>query len=188
MSSSPKREGWCSTSSTDPGHRTRPSRLPLDLQGRQCGSCSAEVNGSPPHVHDRMDQLEDGDVAPMRAFPIIRTWSPDVSFNFEMEEGPCFARAPPEAGTDATDRHRARPESASAWCFMCQDVCTIVSDHEETKPTTPARFFIRFGRLEMHPLAPRPPNWPRSLASGCATSRSAAGVCRAIRSRQPIIP
>ncbi len=38
-------------------------------------------------------------------------------------------------------------------CFMCQDVCHVIRDHEENKPKYAGpRFFIRFAELEMHPL------------------------------------
>ena len=38
-------------------------------------------------------------------------------------------------------------------CFMCQDVCHVIRDHEDNKPKYAGpRFFIRFAELEMHPL------------------------------------
>ncbi|MGA2837739.1 MAG: 4Fe-4S dicluster domain-containing protein, partial [Acidimicrobiales bacterium] len=38
-------------------------------------------------------------------------------------------------------------------CFLCQDVCHVVRDHEENKTAYAGpRFFIRSAELEMHPL------------------------------------
>ena len=38
-------------------------------------------------------------------------------------------------------------------CFMCQDICHVIRDHEENKPKYAGpRFFIRFAELDMHPL------------------------------------
>jgi succinate dehydrogenase / fumarate reductase iron-sulfur subunit len=38
-------------------------------------------------------------------------------------------------------------------CFLCQDVCHVVRDHEENKESFAGpRFFIRLAELDMHPL------------------------------------
>jgi succinate dehydrogenase / fumarate reductase iron-sulfur subunit len=38
-------------------------------------------------------------------------------------------------------------------CFMCQNVCHVIRDHEENKPAFAGpRFFIRLMELESHPL------------------------------------
>ena len=38
-------------------------------------------------------------------------------------------------------------------CFMCQDVCHVIRDHEENKATYAGpRYFIRYMELESHPL------------------------------------
>ncbi len=38
-------------------------------------------------------------------------------------------------------------------CFLCQDVCHVLRDHEENKPRYAGpRFFVRLAELEMHPL------------------------------------
>jgi len=38
-------------------------------------------------------------------------------------------------------------------CFLCQDVCHVVRDHEENKKSFAGpRFFIRIAELDMHPL------------------------------------
>ena len=38
-------------------------------------------------------------------------------------------------------------------CWLCQDVCHVIRDHEENKPAySGPRFFIRDAELDMHPL------------------------------------
>jgi hypothetical protein len=38
-------------------------------------------------------------------------------------------------------------------CFLCQNTCHVVRDHEENKPAFAGpRFFIRYAELDMHPL------------------------------------
>ena len=38
-------------------------------------------------------------------------------------------------------------------CFLCQNVCHVIRDHEENKPSFAGpRMFIRYAELEMHPL------------------------------------
>jgi len=146
-------------------HRIQATQAP-DLACRwnckagKCGSCSAEINGKPRLMcMTRMDQLPEGPVtvAPMRTFPIIRDLATDVSFNFKMaEQVPAFAPAPPPAEgyrMAQIDIERGQEFRKCIECFMCQDVCHVIRDHEENKPRYAGpRFFIRFAELEMHPL------------------------------------
>ena len=126
----------------------------------KCGSCSAEINGRPRLMcMTRMDQLPEGPVtvAPMRAFPIIRDLVTDVSFNFEMaKQVPAFAPPPrPEGGYRMfqQDVERGQEFRKCIECFLCQDVCHVIRDHEENKANYAGpRFFIRYAELEMHPL------------------------------------
>src|SRR5258705_7743733 len=56
----------------------------------KCGSCSAEVNGSPRLMcMTRLNQLDLSKpvtVEPMRAFPLIRDLVTDVSWNFQAKK------------------------------------------------------------------------------------------------------
>jgi succinate dehydrogenase / fumarate reductase iron-sulfur subunit len=126
----------------------------------KCGSCSAEINGTPRLLcMTRMDTLPEGPVtvAPMRTFPIIRDLVTDVSFNFEMaKQVPAFA--PPPRPPDGyrmaqIDVERGQEFRKCIECFLCQNVCHVIRDHEENKTHYAGpRFFIRFAELEMHPL------------------------------------
>ena len=146
-------------------HRLQATEAP-DLACRwnckagKCGSCSAEINGKPRLLcMTRMDTLPEGPVtvAPMRAFPIIRDLVTDVSFNYEKaKEVPAFQPGPvPEGGyrMQQIDVERGQEFRKCIECFMCQDVCHVIRDHEENKTRYAGpRFFIRYAELEMHPL------------------------------------
>ena len=128
----------------------------------KCGSCSAEINGMPRLLcMTRMDDLPEGEpvtVAPMRTFPIIRDLVTDVSFNYEMARRvPPFSPGP--ATADGTyrmaqiDVERAQEFRKCIECFLCQDVCHLIRDHEENKERYAGpRMFIRYMELESHPL------------------------------------
>jgi succinate dehydrogenase / fumarate reductase iron-sulfur subunit len=129
----------------------------------KCGSCSAEINGRP-HLMcmTRVDELPEGEpivVAPMRTFPIIRDLVTDVSFNYAMaRQVPPLAPRPPDA-PDGTfrmmqvDVERGQEFRKCIECFMCQDVCHVIRDHEENKARFAGpRMFIRYMELESHPL------------------------------------
>ncbi|MFZ0665282.1 MAG: succinate dehydrogenase/fumarate reductase iron-sulfur subunit, partial [Acidimicrobiales bacterium] len=95
--------------------------------------------------------------APMKTFPIIRDLVTDVSFNYEVAKTiPAFKPGPePEGGYRMmqVDVERGQEFRKCIECFMCQDVCHVIRDHEENKPKYAGpRFFIRFAELEMHPL------------------------------------
>jgi succinate dehydrogenase / fumarate reductase iron-sulfur subunit len=126
----------------------------------KCGSCSAEINGRPRLMcMTRMDQLPEGTVTvtPMKAFPIIRDLVTDVSFNYEMaKKVPAFLPPPmPEGGYRMfqEDVERSQEFRKCIECFLCQDVCHVIRDHEDNKQHYAGpRFFIRYAELEMHPL------------------------------------
>jgi succinate dehydrogenase / fumarate reductase iron-sulfur subunit len=146
-------------------HRIQATQAP-DLACRwnckagKCGSCSAEINGKPRLMcMTRMDQLPEGPVtvAPMKAFPLIRDLVTDVSFNYEKaKQVPAFSPAPPPPDgyrMAQIDIERGQEFRKCIECFMCQDVCHVIRDHEDNKPNYAGpRFFIRFAELEMHPL------------------------------------
>ena len=126
----------------------------------KCGSCSAEINGKPGLMcMTRMDQLPDDTVtvAPMRTFPIIRDLVTDVSFNYEVaKQVPAFnpGPVPPDGFRMAQiDVERSQEFRKCIECFLCQDVCHVIRDHEENKTKYAGpRFFIRHAELDMHPM------------------------------------
>jgi succinate dehydrogenase / fumarate reductase, iron-sulfur subunit len=128
----------------------------------KCGSCSAEVNGKPRLMcmtrMDLFDPQETITLSPMRTFPIIRDLVTDVSFNFEMAKRvPQFKPKPRDAdGTyrmQQADIDRVQEFHKCIECFLCQDVCHVIRDHDENMPEFAGpRMFIRYAELEMHPL------------------------------------
>jgi succinate dehydrogenase / fumarate reductase iron-sulfur subunit len=128
----------------------------------RCGSCSAEVNGRPRLTCMTRMNLFPSDqpitVTPMRTFPIIRDLVTDVSFNFDMAKRvPPFRPRP--KGPDGIHRmqqediDRVQEFHTCIECFLCQNVCHVIRDHEENKTKFAGpRMFIRYAELEMHPL------------------------------------
>jgi succinate dehydrogenase / fumarate reductase iron-sulfur subunit len=128
----------------------------------KCGSCSAEINGRPRLMcMARLSLFDPADtitVTPMRTFPIVRDLVTDVSFNYEMAARvPPFQPGPREA--DGTyrmaqqDVDRVQEFHKCIECFLCQDVCHVLRDHEENKPHFAGpRMFLKYAELEMHPL------------------------------------
>ncbi|MDQ1730931.1 MAG: succinate dehydrogenase / fumarate reductase, iron-sulfur subunit [Pseudonocardiales bacterium] len=128
----------------------------------KCGSCSAEVNGRPRLLcMTRMSLFTEAEVitvTPMRAFPVIRDLVTDVSFNYaKAREVPAFSPpaglAPGEYRMQQVDVERSQEFRKCIECFLCQDTCHVVRDHEENKQAFAGpRFLMRIAELDMHPL------------------------------------
>src|SRR6266536_764184 len=108
----------------------------------KCGSCSAEINGQPRLMCMTRMNLFPADetisVAPIRTFPIIRDLVTDVSYNYDKAKSiPPLRLKPPEP--DGTYRRmqedidRIQEFHKCIECFLCQDVCHVIRDHEELK-------------------------------------------------------
>jgi succinate dehydrogenase / fumarate reductase iron-sulfur subunit len=131
----------------------------------KCGSCSAEINGKPRLMcMTRMNTFADGEtisVAPIRTFPLIKDLVTDVSYNYEKaKQIPPLRLKPPEP--DGTyrmmqeDIDRIQEFHKCIECFLCQDVCHVIRDHEDKKRAFAGpRFFIKLAGLDMHPLDTR---------------------------------
>jgi succinate dehydrogenase / fumarate reductase, iron-sulfur subunit len=148
-------------------HRLQATQAP-DLAVRwnckagKCGSCSAEINGRPRLLcmtrMNTFDQSETVTVTPLRAFPVIRDLVTDVSFNYQKaREVPSFTPPPGLKAGDyrmqQIDVERSQEFRKCIECFLCQDTCHVIRDHEENKPVFAGpRFFIRIAELDMHPL------------------------------------
>jgi succinate dehydrogenase / fumarate reductase iron-sulfur subunit len=148
-------------------HRLQATEAP-DLACRwnckagKCGSCSAEIDGKPRLMcMTRMNLFAEGEtisVAPIRTFPIVRDLVTDVSYNYEKaKQVPPLRLRPP----DPDGKYRMMQEDVDRpqefhkciECFLCQDVCHVIRDHEDHKPRfSGPRFFIKIAGLDMHPL------------------------------------
>jgi succinate dehydrogenase / fumarate reductase, iron-sulfur subunit len=148
-------------------HRLQQTQTP-DLAVRwnckagKCGSCSAEVNGRPKLMcMTRMSTFGEDEVVtvtPLRTFPVIRDLVTDVSFNYEKaREIPSFAPPkelqPGEYRMMQEDVNRSQEFRKCIECFLCQDTCHVIRDHEENKTSFAGpRYLMRIAELEMHPL------------------------------------
>ncbi len=151
-------------------HRLQATQAP-DLACRwnckagKCGSCSMEINGMPRlGCMTRMSTFtaeETITVTPLRTFPVIRDLVTDVSFNYEKaRETPAFAPpagvAPGQYRMQQVDVERSQEFRKCIECYLCQNTCHVVRDHEENKESfSGPRFFIRAAELDMHPLDAR---------------------------------
>jgi len=128
----------------------------------KCGSCSAEINGRPRLLcMTRMSTYQSDEtvtVTPMRTFPVIRDLVTDVSFNYVKARFIPSFRPPPalEPGDyrmAQIDVERSQEFRKCIECFLCQDVCHVIRDHEDKKQAYAGpRFFIRIAELDMHPM------------------------------------
>jgi len=148
-------------------HRLQQTQTP-DLAVRwnckagKCGSCSAEVNGKPKLMcMTRMSTFAEDEVVtvtPIRTFPVIRDLVTDVSFNYQKaREIPSFAPPkdlqPGDYRMQQQDVERSQEFRKCIECFLCNNVCHVIRDHEENKEAFAGpRFLMRIAELEMHPL------------------------------------
>ncbi len=148
-------------------HRLQASQAP-DLAVRwnckagKCGSCSVEINGRPKLAcMTRMNTFTEDEiirVTPMRTFPVIRDLVTDVSFNYEKaRQIPSFRPDPTvkpgEFRMGQVDVQRSQEFRKCIECFLCQNVCHVIRDHEENQAVFAGpRFLMRVAELEMHPL------------------------------------
>jgi succinate dehydrogenase / fumarate reductase iron-sulfur subunit len=131
----------------------------------KCGSCSMEINGMPKlSCMTRMSTFAEDEtvtVTPLRTFPVIRDLVTDVSFNYEKaRETPAFAPprdvAPGDYRMQQVDVDRSQEFRKCIECYLCQNTCHVVRDHEENKHAfSGPRLFIRAAELDMHPLDAR---------------------------------
>lgn len=148
-------------------HRLQATQAP-DLAVRwnckagKCGSCSAEVNGTPKlPCMQRMELYPEGEtisIAPLKTFPLIRDLVTDVTWNYDV------AKTIPEIKlqereADGTHRmaqidvDRGQEFRKCIECFICQDVCHVIRDHAENMGEFAGpRFFVRLAEISMHPL------------------------------------
>jgi len=128
----------------------------------KCGSCSAEINGQPKLLC--MTRLSDLPldklvaIAPMKAFPLVKDLVTDVSWNFEVKKKIKKFRPRPPDAPDGTwrmlqeDIERVQEFRKCIECYLCQDVCHVLRDHQLHQQFIGPRFLVHVAALEMHPL------------------------------------
>jgi succinate dehydrogenase / fumarate reductase, iron-sulfur subunit len=131
-----------------------------NCKAAKCGSCSAEINGFPrlmckSPVADYGTELS---VTPMKTFPVVRDLVTDVSWNYEVNKKiPGFT--PSERDMNDPQPWRMQQEDVDRIiefrkcieCYLCQDVCHVLRNHDRQDAFYGPRFMIRMASLEMHP-------------------------------------
>jgi succinate dehydrogenase / fumarate reductase iron-sulfur subunit len=128
----------------------------------KCGSCSAEINGMPKLMcMTRLNTLaldKPVTIEPMKAFPHLKDLVTDVSWNYEVKKRiPKFKPRPPDA-PDGTwriaqeDVERVQEFRKCIECYLCQDVCHVLREHQMQDQFIGPRFLVHVAALEMHPL------------------------------------
>jgi succinate dehydrogenase / fumarate reductase, iron-sulfur subunit len=140
------------------GHLAPDLAVRWNCKAGKCGSCSAEVNGRPRLTcKTRMDSLpldQPVVVLPMRTFPVIKDLVTDVSWNYKVNKKipPFQPRAGAEWKFYQEDVDRPQEFRKCIECFLCQDVCHVLRDHDKKAEFGGPRFFVRAAALEMHPM------------------------------------
>jgi len=132
-----------------------------NCKAAKCGSCGAEVNGRPrltckTRLSD-FDPSEEIVVEPMRTFPLIRDLVTDVSWNYAVNRSLEPFTPPTDVPEEdwrwqQEDIERVQEFRKCIECFLCQDVCHVLRNHETDRPFMGPRFLVRTAGLEMHPI------------------------------------
>ncbi|HMB90381.1 MAG TPA: succinate dehydrogenase/fumarate reductase iron-sulfur subunit [Rhodothermales bacterium] len=155
----------------------------------KCGSCSVEINGKPKLAC--MTRLSDYPVEqtitlqPLKSFPVIKDLVTDVSWNYRQNERITpFQPRPRDADGEyrmmQEDVERIQEFRKCIECYLCQDTCHVLRDHDKKSDFVGPRFMIRLASLEMHPLdtADRIPAIKEDYGSGlCNITKCCTDVC-----------
>lgn len=158
------------TLETDPGmvvldvvHRIQAEQEPdlgvrWNCKAGKCGSCGAEVNGRPTLMcMTRLDTLpvdQSITITPMKAFPVIKDLVSDVSWNYEQNKKiiPFTPARNTNWKMNQDDADRVQEFRKCIECFLCQDTCHVLRNHQKHDEFVGPRFFVRAASLDMHPL------------------------------------
>jgi succinate dehydrogenase / fumarate reductase iron-sulfur subunit len=131
-----------------------------NCKAAKCGSCSAEIQGFP-RLMCKTPIAEYGEhitVRPMKAFPPIKDLVTDVSWNYEVNKQiPQFT--PSQKDLAASEPWRMQQKDVERVmefrkcieCFLCQDVCHVLRNHDLKSAYYGPRYMVRIASLEMHP-------------------------------------
>jgi succinate dehydrogenase / fumarate reductase iron-sulfur subunit len=140
------------------GHQAPDLAVRWNCKAAKCGSCSGEVNGRPKLMcKTRLDDLpldQPITINPLKTFPVIKDLVTDVSWNYKVNKKiPPFTPAPnTEWKMQQEDIDRVQEFRKCIECFLCQNVCHVLRDHQKKEDFGGPRFFVRIAGLEMHPL------------------------------------
>jgi succinate dehydrogenase / fumarate reductase iron-sulfur subunit len=128
----------------------------------KCGSCSAEINGNPRLMcMTRLNSIpldQPVTIEPMKAFPPIKDLVTDVSWNYRVKKTIRQFRPRDPDAPDGTwrmaqqDVDRVQEFRKCIECYLCQDVCHVLREHNLHNQFVGPRFLVYTAALEMHPL------------------------------------
>jgi succinate dehydrogenase iron-sulfur subunit len=160
-----------------------------NCKAAKCGSCSAEIDGFP-RLMCKTPISEYGSslsVRPMKTFPLIKDLVTDVSWNYEVNrEIPAFTPAAKDLASSEPWRMQQKDVERSMEfrkcieCFLCQDVCHVLREHDSKAAFYGPRFMIRIASLEMHPkdtLDRRPLLRGKAGVGYCNITKCCTEVC-----------
>jgi succinate dehydrogenase / fumarate reductase iron-sulfur subunit len=105
----------------------------------------------------RLDDLDTSQpvvVHPIKSFPHVKDLVTDVKWNYEVNKR--ITPFTPAKDADFTyyqeDVDRVQEFRKCIECFLCQNVCHILRNHEAHQRFAGPRFFVRTAGLEMHPM------------------------------------
>jgi succinate dehydrogenase / fumarate reductase iron-sulfur subunit len=168
------------------GHQAPDLGLRWNCKAGKCGSCSAEVNGRPRLTcktrMDSLDLTQPVEIRPMKSFPVIKDLVTDVGWNYQVNKKipPFQPRPGAEWKMQQHDVDRVQEFRKCIECFLCQNVCHVLRDHDKKAEFGGPRFFVRVAGLEMHPMddADRVPLLKESLGIGyCNITKCCTEVC-----------
>jgi succinate dehydrogenase / fumarate reductase, iron-sulfur subunit len=130
-----------------------------NCKAAKCGSCSAEINGFPSLMcKTRIDVLpaeQPIHVHPMRTFPVIKDLVTDVSWNYRVNQQIAPFTPDPDDTEPwtmyAQDVERLYEPRKCIECFLCQDVCHVLRNHNEFEGYFGPLYMVRYQYLSMHP-------------------------------------
>ena len=157
----------------------------------KCGSCSVEINGKPKLAcMTRMNEYKSNEtitVRPIKTFPLIKDLVADVSWNYKQNKNITpFTPNPEKKDKNGNyimmqeDVDRVQEFRKCIECYLCQNVCHVLRDHDKKNEFVGPRFMIRLASLEMHPLdkADRISKVKNDHGSGmCNITRCCSDVC-----------
>ena len=107
----------------------------------KCGSCSMEINGKPKlSCMTRMNEYKEEEtitVTPLKTFPIIKDLVTDVSWNYKQNQRIKPVKLAPQGKTERgyvmyqKDVNRIQEFRKCIECYLCQNVCHILRDHDK---------------------------------------------------------
>ena len=160
-----------------------------NCKAAKCGSCSAEINGFPRLMCKTPIAEYRGEVTvrPMRAFAVIKDLVTDVSWNYEVNKQiPPFTPSEKDLATSEPwrmqqkDVERVMEFRKCIECFLCQDVCHVIRNHDLKSAFYGPRFMVRIASLEMHPkdVLDRRPLLKQEAGIGyCNVTKCCTEVC-----------